>query len=132
MTRLALPLLAATLAALPVQATLTIANPASDQLARLSVLQRKGALRAALLDSGLACTRVEKATIQGPWKNMIMWRAQCSATDPRYDYAVFVGPDASIQARPCADLAELKLPVCRPFSSNPPAAITLPKTPSHR
>ncbi len=129
MTRLAVPMLAATLAALPVQAAVTIANPASDQLARLSVLQRKGALRAALLDSGYPCERVEKATIQGPWKNMVMWRAKCSG-DARYDYAVFVGPDASVQARYCAELSQLKLPTCRPFSDKPPAAIILPKTPS--
>jgi len=132
MMRLALPLFAAALAALPVEAAVTIANPASDQLARLSVLQRKGALRAALLDSGLPCERVDKATIQGPWKNMIMWRAKCSG-DPRYDYAVFVGADASIQARYCAEMTELKLPACRPFSNNPPAAIKLPQErPSHR
>ena len=99
MTRRALPLLGLALIVAPVQAV-TIANPASDQLARLSSLARRGALRGALLDSGYACTRVERAAIQGPWKNMIMWRAQCSLTDPRYDYAVFVGPDASIQARP--------------------------------
>ena len=126
MTRTALLMLAAAFVAVPVQAV-TIANPASDQLARLTVLQRKGALRGALLDSGLPCERVEKAAIQGPWKNMIMWRAKC-AGDPRYDYAVFVGPDASIQARYCAEMKELKLPVCRPFSNNPPAAIRLPGT----
>ncbi|WP_116091222.1 hypothetical protein [Sphingomonas crusticola] len=120
MKRLALPLAGLVLVATPLQAV-TIANPASDQLAKLTSLQRRGALRGALLDSGYACTRVEKAAIQGPWKNMIMWRAQCSATDPRYDYAVFVGPDRSIQARPCADLAELKLPRCRPFSATKPS-----------
>lgn len=114
MTRHLPALLVLVAIAMPVEA-IVIANPASDQLAKLSSLQRRGALRGALLDSGYACTRVEKATIQGPWKNMIMWRAQCSLTDPRYDYAVFVGPDASIQARPCPDLAELKLPACRPF-----------------
>jgi len=132
MTRLAFSVFAAALAVMPLQASMTIANPASDQLASLHVIQRKGALRAALLDSGLACTRVEKAAIQGPWKNMIMWRAQCSAVDPRYDYAVFVGPDASIQARPCADLVELKLPACRKFSGNPPAPLIPPRTASHR
>jgi hypothetical protein len=130
MKRLAVPMLAATLAAVPLQA-ITIANPASDQLARLSVLQRKGALRAALLDSGLPCQRVEKAAIQGPWKNMVLWRAKCSG-DARYDYAVFVGPDASIQARYCAEMTALKLPRCRPFSNNPPAEIRLPKAPSRR
>ena len=120
MTRFAIALLGLAVTAAPLQAV-KIANPASDQLAKLSSLQRRGALRGALLDSGYACTRVEKAAIQGPWKNMIMWRAQCSATDPRYDYAIFVGPDASIQARPCADLAELKLPRCRPFSATKPS-----------
>jgi len=130
MTRTALLMLAAAFVAVPVQAV-TIANPASDQLARLTVLQRKGALRGALLDSGLPCERVEKAAIQGPWKNMIMWRARCSP-DPRHDYAVFVGPDASIQARYCAEARELKLPICRPFSDKPPARITVAKTASPR
>ena len=120
MTRFALPLLAGALIAAPLPA-ITVANPASDQLTKLTSIQRRAALRGALLDSGYACTRVEKAAIQGPWKNMIMWRATCSLTDARYDYAVFVGPDASIQARPCADLAELKLPGCRPFSATKPS-----------
>ena len=128
MTRFAIPMFAAALAAVPVQAV-TIANPASDQMAQLSVIQRKGALRTALLDSGVRCERVEKTNIQGPWANTIMWRAKC-AGDPRYDYAVFVGPDASIQVRYCAEMAELKLPACRPFSNNAPAAIRLAK-PSH-
>ena len=126
MMRLAKSLLAAALIALPIEAGVTIANPASAQLAQLSVLQRKGTLRQALLDSGLPCVRVEKAAIQGPWKNVIMWRAKC-AGDPRYDYGVFVGADASIQARYCAEMSELKLPACRPFSNNPPAAIRLGK-----
>lgn len=129
MTRLTKPLLAAALIALPIEAAVTIANSASDQLARLSVIQRKGTLRQALLDSGLPCVRVEKATIQGPWKNVVMWRAKC-AGDPRYDYGVFVGADASIQARYCAEMSELKLPPCRPFSNNPPAPIRLGKVTS--
>lgn len=129
MTRFAFAMAAAALAALPVQA-ISIANPASDQLARLSVIQRKGALRAGLLDSGVRCERVEKAAIQGPWENTIMWRVKC-APDPRYDYGVFVGPDASIQARYCGEMDELKLPRCRPFSNNPPAPIRLAK-PSSR
>lgn len=114
MNRLLLPILAGALLAAPLPA-ITAANPASDQLAKLSSLQRRGALRGALLDSGYSCARVEKAALQGPWKNLMMWRAQCSLTDKRFDYAVFVGPDASIQARPCLELAELKLPTCRPF-----------------
>jgi len=92
-----------------------IANPASDRLTQLSDIPRRAALRAALIDSGLWCKRVEAAALQGPWKNLMMWRAKCDLTDPRLDYAVFVGPDGSVQARPCADMAYLKLPACRPL-----------------
>lgn len=127
MTRLAFPLMVAALAAMPVEAV-TIANPASDQMAQLSVLQRKAALRKALLDSGFPCTRVEKANIQGPWKNLVMWRAKC-ADDSRDDYAVFVGPDGSVQINYCASETELGLPACRPFSNKPPAPIILGKVP---
>ena len=127
MTRLALPMIIAALVALPIQAV-TIANPASDQMAKLSVIARKGAMRKALLDSGMPCDHIEKVNIQGPWANTIMWRTKCGP-DPRYDYAVFVGADASVQVRYCAEMAELKLPRCRPFSNNPPAPIILGKVP---
>jgi hypothetical protein len=127
MMRLALPIIAAALVAVPIQA-ITIANPASDQLARLSVIARKGAMRKALLDSGVRCGHIEKVAIQGPWANTIMWRAKCGG-DPRYDYAVFIGPDASVQVRYCAEMEQLHLPRCRPFSNNPPAPIILGKVP---
>jgi hypothetical protein len=93
-----------------------VANPASDRLAQLSNIQRRAALRGAIIDSGMQCIRVEKANFQGPWSNMMMWRAICSKTDPRFDYAVFVGPDASVQVRYCAEMQQLKLPRCRPFT----------------
>lgn len=124
--RLALPLMtAAALAAVPIQAV-TIANPASDTLAKLSVIQRKGAMRKALLDSGVRCEHIEKVNVQGPWANTVMWRVKCGP-DPRYDYAVFVGADSSVQVRYCAEMEQLKLPRCRPFSNNPPAPVILGK-----
>jgi hypothetical protein len=46
---------------------------------------------------------------------------------------VFVGPDASVQVRYCGEMAELKLPTCRPFSNTPPAPVILGTVPaSHR
>lgn len=126
--RLALPFMtAAALAAVPIQAV-TIANPASDTLAKLSVIQRKGAMRKALLDSGYPCPHIEKVNVQGPWKNLIMWRVKCGP-DPRFDYGVFVGPDSSVQVDYCASMEQVGLPRCRPFSSNPPAPIILGKVP---
>jgi hypothetical protein len=93
----------------------SIANPASDRLAQLDDIPRRAALRGALLDSGMQCTRVEAAARQGPWGNLIMWRAKCHATDPRFDYGVFLGPDGSVQARRCTEMTTLKLPPCRPL-----------------
>ena len=116
MNRPLLLLLAAALLAVPAAAQMHIANPASDQLRGMSNLMRRAALRGALLDSGQACKRVEKAALQGPYGNLMMWRAQCSWGTRLLDYAVFVGPDASIQARPCTDMAATKLPRCRPFN----------------
>jgi hypothetical protein len=112
--KILLALSAAALVAAPLSA-MAIANPASDRLSQLSDIPRRAALRAALMDSGMYCKRVEQAALQGPWKNLMMWRAKCDLADARLDYAVFVGPDGSVQARPCADMAYLKLPACRPL-----------------
>ncbi|WP_420142895.1 hypothetical protein [Sphingomonas sp.] len=114
MMRACLPLLVAALASGPL-AAITIANPASDQLAALPDIPRRAALRGSILDSGLQCTRVEAAARQGPWGNLMMWRAKCDLKDPRFDYGVFIGPDGSVQARRCGDMKVLGLPPCRPL-----------------
>jgi hypothetical protein len=113
--RVAAALIAASLAPLPASAAIGISNPTSDQLLHINDLYRRGALRAAIIDSGHPCTRVEQSAPQGPWVNMVMWRAKCSLTDPRFDYAVFIAPDASVQVRYCAEMSQLKLPLCRPL-----------------
>jgi hypothetical protein len=114
MTRSIAALSAAVLLVAPTLAV-SIANPASDQLARLNDIPRRAALRGAILDSGLQCIRVEAAARQGPWGNLMMWRAKCHPTDARFDYGVFLGPDGSVQARRCTEMAVLKLPPCRPL-----------------
>lgn len=85
-------------------------NPFSDRLATLSELQRNAALRRAVLDSGQYCKRVEWSARQQQHKNLVMWVARCN---PGGDKAVYIGPDGSVQVRPCADSATLKLPMCR-------------------
>lgn len=97
-------------AAIAPAAAATKANPYSDQLAKLSELQRRAVLRRAILDSGEQCKRVDKAGRTGTHGNLIMWSARCSSGG---DYAVYIGPDGSVQVRPCADAAKLKLPACR-------------------
>jgi hypothetical protein len=85
-------------------------NPFSDRLQKLDELRRHAVLRRAVLDSGEQCKRVERAGINGRYKNLMMWSARCA---PGGDYALFIGPDASVQVRSCKDVAKLGLPACR-------------------
>ena len=103
-------------AAAPLAAQVPAPNDFSDRLARLPELQRNAVLRRALLDSNSYCKRIEGGRFQQAYKNLKMWTARC---DGKYSYAVFIGPDASVQARPCGDLARLKLPACRPVAYPP-------------
>lgn len=81
-----------------------------DKLKALSELNRGLALRRAVQDDGGRCKRVERSGYQEDYKNLSMWSLRCSDTG---DWAVFIAPNGDVQTRKCADLAELKLPVCR-------------------
>jgi hypothetical protein len=81
-----------------------------DKLKALSELNRGLALRRAVQDEGHRCKRVERSGYQEDYKNLSMWTLRCTDTG---DWAVFIAPNGDVQSRKCADLAELKLPVCR-------------------
>ena len=100
------------LAAVPVAAQVPAANAFSDRLAALPLLQRTAVLRRAVLDSGVVCKRVLGGRFQQSYRNLKMWTVNCAGG---LDYGLFIGPDASVQVRPCGDLVKLKLPVCRPM-----------------
>lgn len=108
MMKILLAILAASAAIMPVAAQPP--NPFSDRLQKLGELRRHAVLRRAILDSGEQCKRVERAGINGRHKNLVMWSARCT---PGGDYAVFIGPDASVQVRSCGDVVKLGLPACR-------------------
>lgn len=104
-----------TLAAIAAAALLSapaaaLTNDFSNQLKKLSPLQQRATMRRAVLDNGQYCKRIGPVAYQMPYKNLEMWTVQC---DRDANYAVFIGLDASVQVRPCRDLAELKLPACR-------------------
>ena len=109
-------LLALAAVAAPLGAQVPTPNSFSDRLAKLPPLQRNAVLRRALLDSNSYCKRIEGGQFQQSYKNLKMWTTRC---DGKYSYAVFIGPDASVQARPCNDMARLKLPLCRPAKYPP-------------
>ena len=100
------------LAAAPLlaQARSQSAKAYSDRLAGLTDIQRRAALRRAVLDSGERCVRVDKAAYQGTYKNLEMWVARCTGG---LDYGAFIGPDGSVQVSGCAHLAQAKWPACR-------------------
>lgn len=89
-----------------------IAVPASDKLKGMSELYRYLGLRRAVVDSGQHCKRVDRGAYQRDWNNLAMWTAHCTDTG---DWAIFIAPNDDVQVRPCADLAQLKLPACRPL-----------------
>jgi hypothetical protein len=105
-------LVAATIATLAI-GTSAVAAPTNDyanRLARLDDLQRRAALRGAVVNSGQRCRRVELAEPRGALRNLTMWAVRCA---PGGDFGLFIGPDGSVQVRTCADLATLRLPTCR-------------------
>ena len=76
---------------------------------QLNEMDRAITLKRAIYDSGFTCKRIERSGYVQDHGNLSMWTAHCA--DKR-DWAIFVGPDSSVQVRPCKDLAQLKLPAC--------------------
>lgn len=109
MKTMILALLAAATAVAPALAS-PPANTFSERLQRLDELRRHTVLRRAVLDSGAPCKRIDRAGVSGRYKNLVMWTARCV---PGRDYALFIGPDSSVQVRECGELAKLGLPACR-------------------
>ena len=89
------------------------------QMHGLDEMNRSIALKRAIHSSGYSCKRIERSGYVEEHGNLSMWTAHCS--DKR-DWAIFIGPDASVQVRPCADMAEFKLPACVIRPAKAPAA----------
>lgn len=80
-----------------------------QKLHELDDLNRAIALKRAIRQSGLRCLRIDSSGYVTEYKNLSMWMASCS--DKR-DWAIFVGPDASVQVRLCKDVVRYGLPPC--------------------
>lgn len=79
-------------------------------LARANELDRSIALKRAIQDAGSSCKRVTATGFVTDYKNMAMWQASC---DDGREWAIFIAANGAIQVRPCADLKELALPLCK-------------------
>ena len=88
---------------------IVVRSEAQDALHQLDEMNRAIALKRALYDSGYRCQRVDKSGFVTSYKNLDMWTAHCA--DGR-DWAIFAGPDGSVQVRDCKDVAQFGMPAC--------------------
>lgn len=95
--------------ATPPAKPITVRSEGQDRLHQLNDLNRAIALKRAIRASGNSCKRVTASGYVAEHGNLSMWTAAC---DERLQWAVFVGPDDSVQVRPCGDMARFKLPSC--------------------
>ena len=91
------------------QQPIVVRSEAQDQLHQLDDLNRAIALKRALYDSGYTCRRVDRSGFVTAYKNLDMWTAHCA--DGR-QWAIFAGPDGSVQVRDCKDVEKFGMPAC--------------------
>ena len=93
--------------------SIVVRSQVQDQLHQLDDLNRAIALKRALYDSGYTCKRVETSGFVTAYKNLDMWTAHCTdGKGPGRDWAIFAGPDGSVQVRDCKDVAGFGMPAC--------------------
>jgi hypothetical protein len=89
--------------------SISVRSEQQDALHKLSEMNQRIALRRAIYDSGNACKTVTKAGYVQEYGNLSMWTASCASGR---SFAIFVGPDGSVQVRDCKEVEQLKLPAC--------------------
>jgi hypothetical protein len=89
--------------------SISVRSEQQNALHKLSEPTLKIALRRAIYDSGKKCNTVTKAGYVQEYGNLSMWTASCASDR---SFAVFVGPDGSVQVRDCKETEQLKLPAC--------------------
>lgn len=88
---------------------ISVRSEQQNALHNLSESGLKIALRRAIYDSGKKCNTLTKAGYVQEYGNLSMWTASCAS---KQSFAVFVGPDGSVQVRDCKEVGQLKLPAC--------------------
>ena len=102
------------------------ANPTSDNLKALQPLYKNLGLWRGIRYNRGTCKKVDRGAYQQEFKNMAMWTAHCTDSG---DWAVFIAPDATVQAAKCSDAGSLGLPACKPIPEDPAEAEkAVPKT----
>ena len=103
---------------------IVVRSEGQDRLHQLDDMNRAIALKRAIHESGSECRRVTSSGYVGEFKNTSYWTATCEDESGRTrDWALFVGPDESVQVRLCEDVAKAGLEPCvvKP-EAKPPAS----------
>jgi hypothetical protein len=103
---------------------IVVRSEGQDKLHQLDDLNRAIALKRAIYESGSDCRRVTQSGYVGEYENTSYWTATCEDRFGRTrDWALFVGPDESVQVRLCADVAKAGLQPCviKPAAQAPAA-----------
>ena len=99
--------------------SIQVRSEQQEGLHKLSDQYRHVALRRAIYDAGRTCKTVTKSGYVQEYGNLSMWTASC---DGGKSWAIFVGPDGSVQVRDCRETEQLKLPACTIREAKPAAA----------
>ena len=97
----------------PVKQSIVVQSDGQRALHKLNDLNRAIALKRALHASGTECRLVTKSGYVGEYENTSYWTATCQDKYKRdREWALFVGPDESVQVRLCDDVVKAGLPAC--------------------
>ena len=97
----------------PPKQPITVRSDGQNRMHQLNDLNRAIALKRALYDSGAECRRVTQSGYVGEYENTSQWTATCEDKFKRTrDWALFIGPDESVQVRLCEDVVKAGLPAC--------------------
>ena len=92
---------------------IVVRSEGQDKLHQLDDLNRAIALKRAIHAAGSDCRRVTQSGYVGEYENTSYWTATCEDRFGRTrDWALFVGPDESVQVRQCSDVVEAGLQPC--------------------
>ena len=92
---------------------IVVRSEGQDRLHQLDDLNRAIALKRAIYEGGSDCRRVTQSGYVGEYENTSYWTATCEDRFGRKrDWALFVGPDESVQVRLCADVVKAGLQPC--------------------
>ncbi|MCY7271335.1 MAG: hypothetical protein LH485_04680 [Sphingomonas bacterium] len=97
----------------PPKQEISVRSAGQDKLHQLNELNRAITLKRALYASGAECRLVTKSGYVGEYENTSYWTATCQDKFKRTrDWALFIGPDESVQVRLCEDVVKAGLPAC--------------------